>query len=86
MGRITYNVRVGGPACGWEADHVGSGVSIRNKEKDEHFTQAANRALNIISCVGNEDVVASGDAKGEKGVVVGKHSGIEHVLVDFPLR
>ena len=26
----------------------------------------------------------SGDAKGAKGVVTGKHGGIEHVLVDFP--
>jgi hypothetical protein len=28
--------------------------------------------------------VVSGDAKGEEGVVTGKHGGIEHVLVDFP--
>jgi len=27
--------------------------------------------------------VASGDAKGSKGVVIGKHGGIEHVMVDF---
>ena len=36
-----------------------------------------------MSCVGNEVVVTTGDAKGEKGVVTGKHGGIEHVLVDF---
>jgi hypothetical protein len=28
--------------------------------------------------------VVKGDAKGKKGVVVGKHGGIEHVMVDFP--
>jgi hypothetical protein len=33
--------------------------------------------------VGNEAVVVTGDAKGAKGVVTGKHGGIEHVLVDF---
>jgi len=83
VGGITYNVRVGDPACGWEADHVEPGVSIENKENDPRFGQGANTALNVLSCVGNEAVVVSGDAKGAKGVVTGKHGGIEHVLVDF---
>lgn len=84
VGGITYNVRVGDPATGWEADHVEPGVSMKNKEKDERFPGAANMALNILACVGNEAVAVSGDAKGSKGVVTGKHGGIEHVLVDFP--
>ncbi len=83
VGGITYNVRVGDPACGWEADHVEPGVSIENKENDPRFGQGANTALNVLSCVGNEAVVVSGDAKGARGVVTGKHGGIEHVLVDF---
>ncbi len=83
VGGITYNIRVGDLACGWEADHVEPGVSIENKEKDERFPEAANRALNVLACVGNEAVVTSETAKGEKGVVTGKHGGIEHVLVDF---
>ena len=83
VGGITYNIRVGDLACGWEADHVEPGVSIENKEKDERFPQAANRALNVLACVGNEAVVTSESAKGEKGVATGKHGGIEHVLVDF---
>ena len=83
VGGITYNVRVGDPACGWEADHVEPGVSIENKENDPRFAQAANTALNVLSCVGNEAVVVAGEAKGAKGVVTGKHGGIEHVLVDF---
>jgi hypothetical protein len=83
VGGITYNVRVGDSACGWEADHVEPGVSIENKENDPRFGQGANTALNVLSCIGNEAVVVSGDAKGSKGVVTGKHGGIEHVLVDF---
>ncbi len=83
VGGITYNVRVGDLASGWEADHVEPGVSIENKEKDERFPQAANRALNVLACVGNEAVVTSESAKGEKGVITGKHGGIEHVLIDF---
>lgn len=83
VGGITYNVRVGDLACGWEADHVEPGVSIENKEDDSRYKRAANTALNVLSCVGNEAVVVTEDAKGERGVVTGKHGGIEHVLVDF---
>ncbi|KPV65041.1 MAG: hypothetical protein AOA65_0544 [Candidatus Bathyarchaeota archaeon BA1] len=71
VGGITYNVRVGDLASGWEADHVEPGVSLENKEKDERFPQGANIALNVLSCVGNKAVVATGDAKGDKGVITG---------------
>jgi Domain of unknown function (DUF4438) len=84
VGGITYNLRVGDPACGWEADHVEPGVSVENKENDARSGQAANTAFNVLSCVGNQATVATGEAKGAKGVVTGKHGGIEHVLFDFP--
>ena len=83
VGGITYNLRVGDPACGWEADHVEPGVSVENKENDPRYGQGANAAFNVLSCVGNEASVVSADAKGAKGIVTGKHGGIEHVLVDF---
>jgi hypothetical protein len=73
-------------ACGWEADHVEPGVSVENKENDARSGQAANTAFNVLSCVGNQATVVSGEAKGAKGVVTGKHGGIEHVLVDFPVE
>ena len=83
-GGITYNLRVGDLATGWKADHVEPGVSIENKENDARFKTLANNGLNILACVGNEaTVVGTSDAKGEKGTVVGKHGGIEHVMVDF---
>ena len=84
VGGITYNLRVGDPACGWEADHVEPGVSVENKENDARSGQAANTAFNVLSCVGNKATVVNGDAKGAEGTVTGKHGGIEHVLVDFP--
>ena len=84
VGGITYNLRVGDPACGWEADHVEPGVSVENKENDARSGQAANTALNVLSCIGNKATVVNGDAKGAEGTVTGKHGGIEHVLVDFP--
>jgi len=84
VGGITYNLRVGDPACGWEADHVEPGASVENKENDARSGRAANTAFNVLSCVGNQATVTTGDAKGAKGTVTGKHGGIEHVLVDFP--
>lgn len=65
------------------ADHVEPSVSLENKEKEDRFPHGPNYALNVLSCVGNEAVIITGDAKGEKGVVTGKHGGIEHVIVDF---
>ena len=78
VGGITYNIRVGDPVAGQEADHVEPAVSIK-------VAGDQNAGLNTLACVGDEAAVVSGDAKGEKGVVTGKHGGIEHVLVDFPL-
>lgn len=83
VGGITYNLRVGDFACGWEADHVEPCVSTVNKESDARSGNTANTAYNLFSCVGNQAIVASGDAKGETGTVTGKHGGIEHVLIDF---
>jgi hypothetical protein len=62
---------------------VEPGVSLENKENDARSGQAANTAFNVLSCVGNQATVATGEAKGAKGIVTGKHGGIEHVLVDF---
>ena len=83
VGGITYNVRVGDPACGWMADHVEPGVSLENRVADSRYPHGQSRALNVLSCIGNEATVVRGDAKGAKGTIVGKHGGIEHVMVDF---
>ena len=83
VGGITYNVRVGDPACGWMADHVEPGVSLENRVTDSRNPGGQSRALNVLACIGNEAMVVRGDAKGSKGTVVGKHGGIEHVMVDF---
>jgi len=84
VGGITYNLRIGDSACGWEADHVEPGASVENKENDSRSGPAANTAFNVLSCIGNKAVVVSGDAKCTEGIVTGKHGGIEHVLIDFP--
>lgn len=76
-GSITYGVHVGDSAFGLAGDHIEPSVSIINDKPDE------NEALMVLSCLGNEAVVISGDAKGEKGYVLGGHGGIEHTIVEF---
>ncbi|MCD6552122.1 DUF4438 domain-containing protein [Thermotoga sp.] len=77
LGGITYNVKVGDSAYGWEGDHVEPGVSIMARKKEEEIP------LMTLSCIGNEVIVMSGDAKGSKGVVTGKHGGVNHVIAHF---
>ncbi|MGH0052134.1 MAG: DUF4438 domain-containing protein, partial [Sphaerochaetaceae bacterium] len=77
-GGITYNIEVGDPAIGWAGDHVEPGVSMKIG------TEGENAGLMLLSCIGNEAKVVSGDAKGAKGFVTGAHGGIDHVIVYFP--
>ena len=80
-GGITYNVAVGDPAFGFAADHVEPCVSITIAETNKD--DAALGALSILTCLGNEARVVSGAAMNARGVVTGKHGGIEHVIIDF---
>jgi hypothetical protein len=77
-GGITYNAKIGDNCNHWAADHLEPGVSLRHKENDH------NTAIQILACIGNEAIVRSGDAKGEKGFVTGKHGGCDHTLIYFP--
>jgi len=82
VGGITYNVKVGDYACGWKADHIEPGVSMKNTET-QTGPYGPNVALNMFAQIGNEAKIVTGDAKGKKGIVTGKHGGIEHVIIDF---
>jgi hypothetical protein len=83
-GGIVLSHRVGDPCVGLAADHVEPAVSIRN-ERRVAGSDAANQALQSFACIGNYAIVTSGRAVGARGVVTGKHGGIDNVLVDFPL-
>jgi hypothetical protein len=79
-GGLVYNARVGDTAFGWMAEHLEPGVSAVNPVGDH------NTALHHIVCVGNEAVIVSGDAKGDRGTVVGSHMtepGGDHLIIDF---
>lgn len=85
VGGISYNIKIGDPVSGWQGDHLEPGVSTVNKEgQKEGRHSLENMGYNILSCIGNEARIISGDAKKAKGVVTGKHGGAEHVLIDFP--
>jgi hypothetical protein len=82
LGGIVYNVKCGQPAMGWVGDHLEPGVALELARTDEN----AVRALNTFAQIGNAALVTGGAAKGARGVVTGKHGGIEHVHVDFAQR
>ncbi|MEA5445442.1 DUF4438 domain-containing protein [Gammaproteobacteria bacterium AB-CW1] len=79
-GGITYNFRTGDSAVHMAGDHVEPAVSIRNGSPGD----TANRALNVLAQIGNRVRIISGEAAGAEGRVIGKHGGIENVMVDFP--
>ena len=81
IGGVTLNVQAGDSAFGWAGDHVEPGVSC-TADTHKPFDHP-NNSLQIYSCAGNTATIISGEAKGEKGVVLGHHGGSEHVIVDF---
>lgn len=74
---ITYNCFIGDSCIGLAGDHIEPGVSSKNANELE------NAAYNTLACIGNEVTVVSGDAKGAKGYVTGKHGGADHVMLAF---
>ena len=81
IGGITVNVGLGDSAFGLAGDHIEPGVSCTaNAEKPNDFP---NNSLQILSCIGNEAKILSGEAQGETGVVLGHHGGSEHLIVEF---
>ena len=81
-GSITYNFRTGDSAVNMAGNHVEPAVSIYNLGSGSR-TGNDNRALNALSMIGNRVRLVSGTAAGESGWVIGKHGGVEHVMVDF---
>ncbi len=81
IGGITLNIQAGDSVFGLAGDHIEPGVSCTaNAAKPFEFP---NNSLQLLSCVGNDAIIVSGKAKGEKGVVLGHHGGSEHVMIDF---
>lgn len=82
-GSITYNFRAGDTAVNLAGDHVEPAVTLYNPGSSGSRSSGESRGFNLLSCIGNRVLVLEGEAKGAEGVVIGKHGGAEHVMVDF---
>ena len=84
IGGINYNLKVGMPIFGWaNGDRAEPGVATDGTGKDSHKNGYRQK-----TGIGNEVKVISGEAKGDMGVVIGKHGyrlpgGAQHVLIHF---
>jgi hypothetical protein len=80
MASINYTVSLGDTAYGWaSADHVEPDVTIQGRDRDS----PSECALALLACIGNEAEIVSGEAKGAKGIYIGRHAGSDD-LVWFP--
>ncbi len=80
MASINYTVSLGDPAYGWaNADHVEPDVTIQGRDED----RPSACALAILACIGNTAEVLSGEARGGRGIYIGRHAGSDD-LVWFP--
>ncbi|MFP3950519.1 MAG: DUF4438 domain-containing protein [Candidatus Bathyarchaeia archaeon] len=77
---INYTTHMGDKVYKWaNADHVEPDITVQGRDKPS----ASDCAIAILACIGNEAKVVSGDAKGEKGVYIGRHAGSDD-LIWFP--
>ncbi len=84
-GGIVLNRRIGDLCVGLAGDHIEPGVALHNNNREVIGPRdGPNNALITYACVGNTALVIDGPARGQRGLVTGKHGGINHVLVDFP--
>lgn len=68
MSGVKYNVGVGDLCYYLEnGEHTEPGLSLTNRNPGE------GQALGVLGCIGNEVKLTSGEAKGEKGYITGKH-------------
>ncbi len=80
MASINYTVSLGDPAYGWvSTDHVEPDVTVQGRDRP----RPSDCAIAILACIGNEAKVISGEARGARGIYIGRHAGSDD-LVWFP--
>jgi Domain of unknown function (DUF4438) len=83
-GGIVLNHRIGDRCVGLAGDHIEPGVALHNNNREVVGPRnGPNNALITYACVGNRARIVSGPCSGKRGLVTGKHGGVNHVLVDF---
>ena len=84
-GGIVLNQRIGDLCIGLAGDHIEPGVALHNNGREVVGPRdGPNNALMTYACIGNVAEIISGRMRGRRGIVTGKHGGINHVLTDFP--
>ncbi len=77
IGGINYNLKIGDKVFGWaNGDRATVGVATVGKGSDR-----ARTSWLYLTSIGNEVRVLGGEAKGEKGIIIGKFGS--YVLVHF---
>ena len=77
IGGINYNLKIGDKVFGWASgDRATMGVAAVGVGEDWQITGWLN-----YTSIGNEVKVLSGEAKGEKGIIIGKFG--RYVLIHF---
>jgi hypothetical protein len=77
IGGINYNLKIGNKVFGWASgDQATVGVATEGEGSDR-----AKSAYRNFTAIGNEVKILEGDAKGEKGMIVGKFE--DFILVHF---
>jgi len=86
-GGIAVNQRIGDRCVGLAGDHIEPGAALHNNGREIVGPRnGPNLALMSYCCAGNAARVASGPVRNARGLVTGKHGGVDHVIVDFPTR
>lgn len=75
---VVLGVRLGDGVFAHDTDHAAPGITLAHRD------QAARHALTTYACFGNEALVRSGGAAGERGTVLGKRGEEGRVIVVFP--
>ena len=70
QGGVVTGIGLGDIAGQWTGDHVEPGVTLGHPDAE------ANRAIGLLSCVGNSVEVLDGSAAGSRGIIYGKHGGV----------
>ena len=74
---VVLGVRLGHGVFDHDADHAAPGVTLAHRD------QPARHALTTFACFGNEALVRTGGAAGERGTVLGKRGEEGRVIVVF---
>lgn len=85
LGGVVFDYRLGDSVNKYNADHLQPGISI---SANDSFlpSDSENQALFTYTCIGNEVEITDtrSNVEGYKGIVTGKHGGVNYIMAQFP--